>query len=52
VLDKDGSMAALQKAAQEFEWSPLQARPDDSAERGDGLCGGSPQNPEWSCTWT
>jgi hypothetical protein len=31
VLDKDGSMAALQKAAQEFDWSPLQAAADEFA---------------------
>jgi len=31
LLDKDGSMAALQQAAQEFEWSPLQAAADEFA---------------------
>ena len=31
LLDKDGSMAALQKAAQEFEWSPLQPAADEYA---------------------
>lgn len=31
VLDKDGSMAALQKAAQEFIWSPLQSAADEFA---------------------
>ena len=31
VLDKDGSMAALQKAAYEFEWSPLQPAADEFA---------------------
>jgi hypothetical protein len=29
ILDKDGSMAELQKAAQEFDWSPLQAAADE-----------------------
>lgn len=28
MLDKDGSLAALQQAAQEFEWSPLQPAAD------------------------
>jgi hypothetical protein len=31
VLDKDGSMAELQKAAQEFDWSPLQPAADEFA---------------------
>ena len=31
VLDKDSSMAALQKAAQEFEWSTLQSAADEFA---------------------
>jgi len=31
ILDKDGSMAALQKAAQEFDWSPLQPAADEFA---------------------
>jgi hypothetical protein len=31
LLDKDGSMAALQQAAQEFDWSPLQAAADEFA---------------------
>jgi predicted nucleotidyltransferase len=31
VLDKDGSMAALQQAAQEFEWSALQSAADEFA---------------------
>ncbi len=31
LLDKDGSMAALQKAAQEFDWSPLQPAADEFA---------------------
>jgi len=31
VLDKDGSMAGLQKAAQEFDWSPLQPAADEFA---------------------
>jgi hypothetical protein len=31
ILDKDGSMANLQKAAQQFEWSPLQAAADEFA---------------------
>jgi hypothetical protein len=31
VLDKDGSMAALQKAAQEFDWSLLQPIADEFA---------------------
>jgi hypothetical protein len=31
VLDKEGSMAALQQAAQEFDWSPLQAAADEFA---------------------
>lgn len=31
LLDKDGSMAALQKAAQEFDWSPLQPAADEYA---------------------
>jgi predicted nucleotidyltransferase len=31
VLDKDGSMAALQQAAQEFDWSSLQPAADDFA---------------------
>jgi hypothetical protein len=31
VLDKDGSMAALQQAAQEFDWSPLQSAADEFA---------------------
>jgi hypothetical protein len=31
VLDKDGSMVALQKAAQEFDWSPLQPAADEFA---------------------
>jgi hypothetical protein len=31
VLDKNGSMAALQKAAQEFDWSPLQPAADEFA---------------------
>lgn len=31
VLDKDGSIAALQEAAQHFEWSPLQPSADEFA---------------------
>jgi hypothetical protein len=31
LLDKDGSMAALQQAAQEFDWSPLQPIADEYA---------------------
>jgi predicted nucleotidyltransferase len=31
VLDKDGSMAALQQAAQAFDWSPLQPAADEFA---------------------
>lgn len=31
ILDKDGSMAALQQAAQEFEWSTLQPAADEFA---------------------
>jgi hypothetical protein len=31
LLDKDGSMAALQKAAEDFDWSPLQAAADEYA---------------------
>ena len=31
VLDKDGSMAALQRAAQDFDWSPLQPIADEFA---------------------
>lgn len=31
VLDKDGSLSALQKAAQEFDWSPLQPEADEFA---------------------
>lgn len=31
VLDKDGSMGTLQKAAQEFDWSPLQSAADEFA---------------------
>ncbi len=31
LLDKDGSMAALQKAAYEFDWSPLQSAADEFA---------------------
>ena len=31
LLDKDGSMAALQKAAQDFDWSPLQPAADEFA---------------------
>jgi hypothetical protein len=31
VLDKDGSLAALQKAAQEFDWTPLQPAADEFA---------------------
>jgi hypothetical protein len=31
VLDKDGAMAVLQKAAQEFDWSPLQPAADEFA---------------------
>ena len=31
VLDKDGSMAELHKAAQEFNWSPLQPAADEFA---------------------
>jgi predicted nucleotidyltransferase len=31
VLDKDGSLSALQQAAKEFHWSPLQAQADDYA---------------------
>lgn len=31
VLDKDGSMAALQNAAQEFDWSSLQPEADEFA---------------------
>jgi len=34
LLDKDGSMAALQKAAQDFEWSPLQSAADEFAAEG------------------
>ena len=31
LLDKDGSLAALQKAAQEFDWLPLQPAADEFA---------------------
>lgn len=31
ILDKDGSMAALQKAAQEFDWSSLQSAANEFA---------------------
>lgn len=31
VLDKDGSVTALQKAAQDFDWSPLQPAADEFA---------------------
>jgi len=31
LLDKDGSMFALQKAAQEFDWAPLQPAADEFA---------------------
>jgi predicted nucleotidyltransferase len=31
VLDKDGSIAAIQKAAQEFKWAPLQSAADEYA---------------------
>ena len=31
LLDKDGSMAALQQAAQDFDWSALQAKADEYA---------------------
>ncbi len=31
LLDKDGSMAILQKAAQEFDWHPLQSMADEFA---------------------
>ena len=31
VLDRDGSMAALQQAAHEFDWSPLQPAADEFA---------------------
>lgn len=31
VVDKDGSMAALQQAAHEFDWSPLQPAADEFA---------------------
>ena len=31
LLDKDGSMSALQKAAQDFDWSPLQSLADEFA---------------------
>lgn len=31
LLDKDGSMAALQKSAHEFDWSPLQPSADEYA---------------------
>ena len=31
LLDKDGSLAALQKSAQEFDWSPLQPAADEFA---------------------
>ena len=31
LLDKDGSMAALQKAARDFDWSPLQPAADEFA---------------------
>lgn len=31
VLDKDGSLTALQNAAQEFDWSPLQPAADEFA---------------------
>jgi predicted nucleotidyltransferase len=31
LLDKNGSMAALQKAAQDFDWSPLQPAADEFA---------------------
>lgn len=31
LLDKDGSMATLQQAAQKFEWSPLQPAADEFA---------------------
>ena len=33
VLDKDSSMAALQKAAQEFDWSSLQSAADEFAAK-------------------
>jgi hypothetical protein len=29
LLDRDGSMSALQKAAQDFDWSPLQSAADE-----------------------
>jgi predicted nucleotidyltransferase len=31
ILDKDGSMAVLQKAAREFDWTPLQPAADEFA---------------------
>lgn len=31
ILDKEGSLAELKKAAQEFDWSPLQAAADEFA---------------------
>ena len=31
LLDKDGSLTALQKAAREFDWSPLQSAADEYA---------------------
>lgn len=31
LLDKDGSMSTLQKAAQEFDWAPLQSAADEFA---------------------
>jgi hypothetical protein len=31
LLDKDGSLAVLQKAAQQFDWSPLQPAADEFA---------------------
>jgi len=31
ILDKDGSLAALQKSAQEFDWTPLQSSADEFA---------------------
>ena len=31
ILDKDGSLAGLHKAAQEFDWSPLQTAADEFA---------------------
>jgi predicted nucleotidyltransferase len=31
LLDKNGSMSALQKAAQDFDWSPLQSAADEFA---------------------